>query len=253
MRIALTRLRTAISFFSPMVADPQRTQIRSELKWLHSHLGAVRDLDVSIERLREVNKRAKATPTFQALKRRRAESHRSLARALRSIRYRRLVGNITDWIENGPWSTKTGKQATRRHSRPIASYSARKLAQWREKLVKKSRKLQVMSAKKRHRLRLMSKKLCYSIEFFPNLFSDKQSSLQQAALTYLRQVQKSLGQLNDDAKSQTLAIALQRDGIRSSMPLLGRRRERRLMRTANKAYRKLAALKPFEIQDRRFR
>ena len=67
MRIALTRLRTAISFFSPMVADPQRTQIRSELKWLHSHLGAVRDLDVSIERLREVNKRAKATPTFQAL------------------------------------------------------------------------------------------------------------------------------------------------------------------------------------------
>ena len=253
MRIALTRLRAAISFFSPMVADPQRTQIRSELKWLHFHLGAVRDLDVSIERLREVNKRAKATPTFQAWKRRRAESHRSLARALRSIRYRRLVGNITDWIENGPWSTKTGKQATHRRSRPIASYSARKLARWREKLVKKSRKLQVMSAKKRHRLRLMSKKLCYSIEFFPNLFSDKQSSIQQTALTYLRQAQKSLGQLNDDAKGQALAIALQRDGVRSFMPLLGRGRERRLMRTANKAYRKLAALKPFEIQDRRFR
>src|ERR1700694_6203948 len=32
MRITLTRLRTAILFFSPMVADPQRTRIRGELK-----------------------------------------------------------------------------------------------------------------------------------------------------------------------------------------------------------------------------
>ncbi len=51
MRVALTRLRTAIVFFSPMVADPQRTQIRDELKWLNAHLGMVRDLDVAIEQL----------------------------------------------------------------------------------------------------------------------------------------------------------------------------------------------------------
>jgi CHAD domain-containing protein len=111
-----------------------------------------------------------------------------------------------------------------------------------------------MSAKKRHRLRLMNKKLCYSIEFLTDLYSDRRSSAQQqAALTYLRQAQKSLGQLNDDAKDQTLAIALERDGVRSSMPHLGRGRERRLMRNASKAYRKLAALKPIRIQDRRFR
>ena len=51
MRMALTRLRTAIVFFSPMGAGIKRTQIRNELKWLNSHLGAVRDLDVAIERL----------------------------------------------------------------------------------------------------------------------------------------------------------------------------------------------------------
>ena len=51
MRIALTRLRTAIVFFSPVVSDPEREQIRRELKWLNSHLGGVRDLDVAIERL----------------------------------------------------------------------------------------------------------------------------------------------------------------------------------------------------------
>jgi CHAD domain-containing protein len=74
MRIALTRLRTAISFFSPMVADLQRTRIRSELKWLQAHLGAVRDLDVAIERLREVNRRAQARPDYQAWKARRSDS-----------------------------------------------------------------------------------------------------------------------------------------------------------------------------------
>src|SRR5437764_14401339 len=44
MRMALTRLRTAIVFFSPMVADPERPQIRRDLKWLNSGLGRVRDL-----------------------------------------------------------------------------------------------------------------------------------------------------------------------------------------------------------------
>src|SRR6202790_2204726 len=57
MRIALTRLRTAIMFFSPMVDDPERAQIRAELKWLNSQLGTVRDLDVAMQRLAAGNKR----------------------------------------------------------------------------------------------------------------------------------------------------------------------------------------------------
>src|SRR6266850_6201843 len=51
MRIALTRLRTAILFFSPMIDDPKRARIRDELKWLNSQLGTARDLDVAMERL----------------------------------------------------------------------------------------------------------------------------------------------------------------------------------------------------------
>ena len=35
MRIALTRLRTAILFFAPMIDDPMRMQIKDELKWLN--------------------------------------------------------------------------------------------------------------------------------------------------------------------------------------------------------------------------
>src|SRR6478672_1375771 len=56
MRIALTRLRTAIVFFSPMVDDSERTRIKNELKWLNTRLGTVRDLDVAIERLKAVSR-----------------------------------------------------------------------------------------------------------------------------------------------------------------------------------------------------
>src|SRR6202022_3242331 len=77
MRIALTRLRTPI---------------RDELKWLNAHLGAVRDLDVAIERLRTVDKqRPRAVPYYLPLNIKRANSQRLLARALRSAKYLRLV------------------------------------------------------------------------------------------------------------------------------------------------------------------
>ncbi len=244
MRIALTRLRTAISFFSPMVADPQRKQIRDELKWLHAHLGTVRDLDVAIERLKIINKqRSNGLANSRSWIAKRADSHRHLARALRSARYRRLVKDTSGWIENGPWAMKKARQATRQRALPIAAYGAGKLALWQEKLLKKSRKLRDMDTKKRHRLRLLNKKLVYSIEFLQDLVRDGGFSRQQAPLKYLRKAQKSLGQLNDDANGQSLAAALQLDGGRVFKPYHSREREKRLLQVAVTAYRKLAALK----------
>src|SRR5271155_2662387 len=37
-RIALTRLRTALAFFSPMVADAESKRLKRELKWLNGEL-----------------------------------------------------------------------------------------------------------------------------------------------------------------------------------------------------------------------
>ena len=100
-----------------------------------------------------------------------------------------------------------------------------------------------MKAKKRHRLRLLNKKLCYSTEFLEELYPDKRFSKQPVALKYLRKAQKSLGRLNDDANRQSLAAAMERDGVQATLPFLGPKREKRLIRTAAEAYRKLTALK----------
>jgi CHAD domain-containing protein len=242
MRVALTHLRAAILFFSPMVADSQRRRIRDELKWLNAHLGVVRDLDVASDRLQAIGrKRAQPASDDPILHEKLTTSHRLLARALRSARYRHLVKSTSDWIENGPWSIKKGKQAAKERASAIAAYSARKLARWQQKLLKKSRKLLKMDAEKRHRLRLLNKKLSYSIEAFEDLFSDKRFSRQQAGLKCLRKAQRSLGQLNDDERGRALATALQKKGVHASLQFLSQKRERRLLRTAAAAYRKLAA------------
>jgi len=246
MRIALTRLRTAILFFSPMVDDPERTQIKDELKWLNAQLGTVRDLDVAIERLKAAGKQGpQAMSDYEHWNEKRADSHRHLARALQSARYRRLIESIFGWVENGPWSIKEGKLAAQERALPIATYSAHKLTRWEEKILKKRRKLPKMGPKKRHRLRLMNKKLCYSIEAFEDLFPDRKFSKQQASLKYLRKAQRSLGQLNDDANGHSLATSLRGNGVPPPLKFLSAKREKRLIRTAAAAYRKLAALKPF--------
>jgi CHAD domain-containing protein len=238
MRIALTRLRTAILFFSPMVADSQRTQTRDELKWLNARLGTVRDLDVAIERLKAIDRKTpQELPDDQAWTAKRADSHRGLARALRSARYRQLIKGTSDWIENGPWSTARGKQAAKLRACPIAAYSAGKLSRWQRKLLKKSRKLLKMDAEERHRLRLLNKKLSYSIEAFEDLSSDKRFSSHLAGLKYLRKAQRMLGQLNDDARSQSLAASGGHGTLRFAP-----RHEKRLLHAAAAAYRKLAAL-----------
>ena len=242
MRIALTHLRAAILFFSPMLADSQQTEITDELKWLNAQLGAVRDLDVAVERLTELNReKPEAISHYKLWKQKSADSHRKLAQVLGSLKYRRLIKNVSNWIENGRWSTKEGKHAEKRAT-PILAYSGNKLTRWRQKLLNKSRGLAKMSPKRRHRLRLLNKKLTYSIDFFQDLFSDERLSRLQAGLKYLRKVQRSLGQLNDDANAHSLAAELQREGAHADLYFLGPKREKRLLRTATAAYRRLDAL-----------
>lgn len=242
MRVALMRLRTIIVFFSPMVADARRTPIRDGLKWLNAHLGAVRDLDVAIEGLGATDKRPKAALYRRAWGDKRADSHSLLARALQSARYRRLVKDTSAWIENGPWSARSGTQAVKQRAAPVAEYCVEKLTRWQARLLKKSGKLLKMDAEKRHRLRLLNKKLSYSIEALEDLRSDKKFSRLQAGLKHLRKAQRALGQLNDDERARALTAGVKRDGARPPWRFIGPKREKQLLQTAATAYRKLAAL-----------
>jgi CHAD domain-containing protein len=240
MRVALTRLRTAIAFFSPMIDDSEWVRLKRELKWLNALLGATRDMDVAVGRLQQVSERQPdALSSYQSWTEKCADSHRRLAHALRSDRYRRLIKNTSHWVDIGPWCTNGDKRAEKQRAARIVHYSTRKLTRWHEKLLKKSHGLEDMGASKRHRLRLANKKLRYAIEFFADLLSDKRSSM-RATLNQLRKAQASLGELNDAVQIEILAAGLPRNAQPrgEGAGFLGRKRERELLRSAVRAYRK---------------
>ena len=243
MRVALTHLRTAILFFSPMVHDEVRDEVRDELKWLNSELGAVRDLDVAVDRVKMLDKRQpQAATALGSWNEKCNEGHRHLTRMLNSVRYRWLVDQTSGWIENGPWSMKKGKQAAQERASPLGAYSAAKLEEWEGELLKKSRKLRKMGTRKRHRLRLFNKKLTYSINALEDLFTDRKFSKQTVARKYLSTAQKSLGQLNDGARGHELASELEKKGVQTPLKFLKPGQEKSLLKKASKAYRKLEKL-----------
>ena len=183
MRIALTHLRTAILFFSPMVEDAIRDEVRDELKWLNGELGAVRDLDVAVDRIKVLDKkRPQVLPRCRRLEReaQRRPSHARAHAALGQI-------PVADRSDLGldrerpvvDQEGQAGRERTRRTDRRL---HADKLLEWEEKLLKRSRKLRKMGTKKRHRLRLLNKKLTYSINSLEDLFADKKFAKQKAAL-----------------------------------------------------------------------
>lgn len=245
IRIALTHLRAVIRFFSPMVDDAERPVVWAGLKWLNGQLGTVRDLDVAIERMEAASEGVpSAAAELETWHRKRAQSHRLLSRALQSARYRRSIELTSNWIESGPWSTRRSKQAIRLRASTLAEHAVQRLGRWEKTLLKKSRKLEEMSAEKRHGLRLLNKRLTYTIESLEDLFSDKSLVGQMAALKLLRKAQRCLGQLNDDARGRALAGSLHGDE-KASFHFLGRKREKQLLRSAAAAYRKLDKAKLF--------
>lgn len=250
IRIALTHLRTAIRFFSPMVDDTHRPHVWAELKWLNGQLGLVRDLDVAIERVvAESGDELAVIAELQHWDEKRAESHRLLARALQSARYRRLVEETSAWIESGPWSTRRSKEAFRLRRCSLADHATARLTEWEATLLRKARKLRKLDVEKRHRLRLLNKRLTYSIESLTDLFDDDTLTKQKSILKQLRKAQRSLGQLNDDARGQALAASLNGAGPEAGIRFLDRKREKKLLRTASTAYRKLDKAKPFRSSD----
>ncbi|WP_454645328.1 CHAD domain-containing protein [Bradyrhizobium liaoningense] len=250
IRIALTHLRTAIRFFSPMVDDALRPNVWTELKWLNGQLGMVRDLDVAIERVvAESGDELAVVAELQQWDEKRAESHRLLARALQSARYRRLAEQTSTWIESGPWSTRRSKEAMRLRRRTLAEHAMERLTEWETRLLKKARKLRKLDVEKRHKLRLLNKRLTYSIESLQDLFAAETPTKHKSILKQLRKAQRALGQLNDDARGQALAASLNGAGLGTTDRFLNRKREKKLLRTASVAYRKLDKAKPFRSSD----
>jgi len=101
-RVATRRLRAYLRAARPLLDETWSEDLRAELKWLGGLLGAVRDLDVLVEHLREEERsleapeRTSLEPILRALDEERSRVRAQLLDALRAERYLRLVDRLEE-------------------------------------------------------------------------------------------------------------------------------------------------------------
>ena len=242
IRVAITRLRAAVAFFAPIVVDAEWLRLKKEIAWLNISLGAARDSDVSMEYARRKRYQAWAECEIgDDLDRRRVQDHHRLLRCLRSSRFQRLIVAMADWVDGGPWLARWERQVRRNGARSLDGYCKRELNRWRERLIRKGRHLEDLTASRRHRLRIRSKRFRYMLEALAETVAvqghDELKHLHGPA----KRLQRALGDLRDLTRLAGLARPSQaEDGKRRRKPPPGyRRRKQKLMEDAIEAYRSL--------------
>jgi triphosphatase len=116
MRVGLRRLRATISLFSELLDDTQTARIKTELKWLTDELAPARDLDVyeksKVELLRAAPPAKRGMKELaDALASKRATAFDRAKTAVESSRYRSLLLDTLQWLENGEWAKRSRRPA----------------------------------------------------------------------------------------------------------------------------------------------
>ncbi|WP_235677195.1 CHAD domain-containing protein [Rhodopseudomonas palustris] len=201
MRIALRRMRAAISVFGDLVDGTDTQRMKRELKWLAGRLAPARDLHLLEVKIKGAKLRA-ASPTF--LKRLGADRGAAFDSARATVdlqRFRKLLADLEHWIEAGEWTKRADAD-----DRPSAEVFARKVLTRRaHKLNKRLAKLEQLDDEERHRVRIAAKKLNYAIGFFESLFDGKAGKRLKRFRKHLKKLLDALGALNDVAVHRKLA------------------------------------------------
>jgi CHAD domain-containing protein len=204
------RLRAAIAVFSELLDCNQTEQIKRDLKWLAGKLAPVRDLDVFLKgKIALFEASDSPTAGLPELKveliYRRDIAAESAKAAIATARYRLLIFNILEWIEDGKWL----KRAHARENRKIRTFAADLFERRTTKVRKKARRAGEVDAHARHKLRIAIKKLRYALYFFETLYSRNGSAKALSRYKkHLKDLQDNLGALNDIAVHQKLASRL---------------------------------------------
>lgn len=194
VRVAMRRLRSALTLFKPAVAGPGYERLRRELRWFTDQLGEARNIDVFL---------AGASNDDPDLRTRLREDRRAayakVAAALSGPRLPRAILELVGWAETGEWR----ELAVARQ--PIASFAGKRLDRQWKRVRRQGGDLAILPAEQRHRLRIEIKKLRYATEFFASLAPEPRRVEQKRFLKELEALQDRLGELNDIETARLLA------------------------------------------------
>jgi len=249
MRIGVRRLRAAIAIFSGLVDGETLKRVKAELRWIMGQLGPARELDVFAADVLEPLRAGRSDdPRAAALQRdfeqKRKEAYAAAGAAIQSERFRAVVLDLAEWIETGAYPDGRRKA----EAGPVAEYVRARLAKLRKRIKRKGAELRHLSVEDQHRLRIAAKRLRYATEFFASTFPGERAEARRSeTLKTLKELQDSLGGLNDLATHRSLMVSHAGAATKHTVlsRIAGGERAETLLRKAEQAFARFAAVKPF--------
>jgi len=235
-RVALRRLRSALSIFKPMIGDAG-ADLGEGLRWLASALGDARNLDVLLER-------TSPGPLQDRLVVARDAAYDHVGDALSLPHARRLMLDLAEWTAGDVWLNAAGSKVD--GNQPARVFAAEALSRFLRKVKKDGRGLAEADDQARHGVRKDAKKLRYAAEFFASLFKRKgERRRHKRFVAALEALQDQLGALNDLATApgvlKRLGVADDPEAVR----LLARGQKKGLVKGAVDARKDLFDTKRF--------
>ena len=194
MRVALRRLRSALSLFRRVADSPELERAKRDLGGLARALGPARDWDVFLAGTgRDVGKllpdEAAVARLNAAARRRRRAAYAELARVLDAPEFQFMLLDLVQLAVARPWQRDTTQDRPR-----LVAFARHALDRKLKRVLEAGDDLAPLPTEELHALRIRCKRLRYAAEFFAPLAAGKQS---RRFLRRLAAVQERLGQLND--------------------------------------------------------
>jgi inorganic triphosphatase YgiF len=207
-RVALRRLRVALTVFKSVVADGELEGLKAELRWLTGELGDARNLDVFIfESFRAAAGTVAEPGPMAAFGRRllaaQEKAYDRARAAAQSVRFRALLVETARWISDGEW--RRAPVTAARAAVPALPFAREALARRRRAVKRRAEALDWSDPLERHRLRIQIKKMRYASDFFVS-FAQRHKKRHGAFDHALENLQERLGALNDIWVGQKTAL-----------------------------------------------
>jgi CHAD domain-containing protein len=228
-RVALRRLRSALTLFRHAVRGKDYQDLRQELRWFAGQFGEARNLDVLLA--------ADEPPPFpadgklrEALQAERDAAYDRVMAAIESERTRALVLRLALWLELGGWRFKPRADG---NIRALATHQLER--QWR-KVRRRGAELGTLDADAEHQLRIDIKKLRYSAEFLASLYPSKpEAGRCKSFIAALKELQERLGVANDSRVASTVIARLAPDESVAPVPEISQKATEKAFRRASAA------------------
>lgn len=210
MRVAIRRLRSALSVFRKAAGCPELDRLGPELRELAARAGAARDWDVFLDGtgasvLAALPEDRRMASLLAAARRKREAAYAALRAELASPGVRTLGLDLACAAALRPWESAPEPERQETLRQDARAYAAQVLDRRMKRAAARAAGMAELPIEALHELRKECKRLRYAAECFAPLFPGQDA---RRFFKRLARLQEALGRLNDGAVAAALAAEL---------------------------------------------